>query len=63
MIRLFQRPRHIVGRRDGSRQAPRRPSTCTPISATSSPLRLKGCPDDVQLANVPRHMPPRAAGT
>ena len=62
MIRLFKRLRHIVGRRDGSRQAPRRPSSCTPISATSSPLRLKGYLHDVQQAGAPRHMPPPAAG-
>lgn len=57
MICLFKRPRRIAGRRDGSRQALQRPSSCTPILPLPSPLRLKCCPDHVHLANAPRHMP------
>ncbi len=57
MTCLFKRQRRIAGRRDGSRQALQRPSSCTPISPLSSPLRLKCCPDHVHLANAPRHMP------
>ena len=56
MIRLFKRLRHIVGRRDGSRQAPRRPSSCTPISSTPSSL-MPGCSSSgIQQAGAPRHM-------
>ena len=61
MIRSLKRLRYIVGRRDGARQAPRRPSPCSPISPTPSSLRLNCCPDDVQQAGAPRYMRPPAA--
>lgn len=56
MIRSFKRLRRIVGRWDGSRQAPRRPSSRTPISPTPSSL-MPGCSSNgIQQAGAPRHM-------